>query len=512
MSENNEITRRSFLSKGVSAAGSLVFASGLGLSSGKSASAKVAPLISSLKLDSLRGKFKGRLITPVDPEFPVVALGGLWNELKPTRYPQLVAQVLDEADVAAAIRFARSNKLKVTVRGGGHNWCNPSVHNSGIMIDPTKMNQVISVDKAAKKAVLQPIISNRDVQKRLNAEGLSFPSGHCPEVKLSGYLLSGGMSWNQGVWGHGVGSVEAVELVTADGQLLTASATENQDYFFAARGAGPGLFAVATRYHLKLYDLPKAITASSYVYPYEHLEEVAQWVSGVAGTLPPSVELSLFMVNAPADLADKCKESGGKVCMVTATMFADSAEEAAQTLSRLDSCPLLPYVLKSSTCEPMTFEQLFDASGALWPSGLRCNVDAMFSDENLATVVASVKEHYKTHESPSTVVMFAVFTGKNVPEPLDPTMAFSMTARLYGGPWTMWKEASADERNIAWHKKCVELLSPHIKGHYVAESDTVANPEFSRTSYSQKNWQRLSELRAKYDPDGVFFDYNQGLT
>lgn len=160
----------------------------------------------------------------------------------------------------------------------------------------------------------------------------------------------------------------------------------------------------------------------------------------------------------------------------------------------------------------MTFEQLFDASGALWPSGLRCNVDAMFSDENLATVVASVKEHYKTHESPSTVVMFAVFTGKNVPEPLDPTMAFSMTARLYGGPWTMWKEASADERNIAWHKKCVELLSPHIKGHYVAESDTVANPEFSRTSYSQKNWQRLSELRAKYDPDGVFFDYNQGLT
>jgi FAD/FMN-containing dehydrogenase len=90
--------------------------------------------------------------------------------------------------------------------------------------------------------VSEPIISNREIQQKLKPHGLAFPSGHCPQVKLSGYLLSGGMSWNQGVWGHGVESVEKIEMVTADGELITADKDHNQDYFWAARGAGPGLF------------------------------------------------------------------------------------------------------------------------------------------------------------------------------------------------------------------------------------------------------------------------------
>ena len=105
--------------------------------------------------------------------------------------------------------------------------------------------------------MVQPIISNRDIQRVLNAKGLAYPSGHCPQVKLSGYLLGGGMSWNQGVWGYGNESLEAVELVTAEGKLITASESDNADYFWAARGAGYGFFGVATRYHLKLYPLPK---------------------------------------------------------------------------------------------------------------------------------------------------------------------------------------------------------------------------------------------------------------
>ena len=78
-------------------------------------------------------------------------------------------------------------------------------------------------------------------------KGLAYPSGHCPQVKLSGYLLGGGMSWNQGVWGYGNESVEAVELVTAEGKLITANERDNADYFWAARGAGYGFFGVVTR-------------------------------------------------------------------------------------------------------------------------------------------------------------------------------------------------------------------------------------------------------------------------
>lgn len=92
-----------------------------------------------------------------------MAFGGLWNKLQPTRHPQIVASVTDDDDVVAAIKFAKANKLKVTVRGGGHNWCAPSLRNSGVMIDLTKLNKVVSIDEAAKLAVLQPVISNREV-------------------------------------------------------------------------------------------------------------------------------------------------------------------------------------------------------------------------------------------------------------------------------------------------------------------------------------------------------------
>src|SRR5262249_28665967 len=141
-------------------------------------------------------------------------------------------------------------------------------------------------------------ISNRELLRYLEPYGLAYPSGHCPTVKVSGYLLSGGMSWNHGVWGPGCGSVEAIEMVTADGQLVRASRTEDEDLFWAARGAGPAQFAVAVRYHLNLYPRPKAICTTAYCYRVADAIEVARWLGPLADRLTPNVELSLFMVTA----------------------------------------------------------------------------------------------------------------------------------------------------------------------------------------------------------------------
>lgn len=178
-----------------------------------------------------------------DANFTDLLHATLWNRLIPDRAPQVIVRVNDEQDIIAAILFARANKLKVVVRGGGHSWCQPTLRNGGMLIDLSNLNKVISIDPEARKAVLQPIISNRDVQQALNPLGMAYPSGHCPQVKLSGYLLGGGMSWNQGVRGHGCEGVEAIELVTSEGKLITASKTENQEYFWAARGAGSGFSA-----------------------------------------------------------------------------------------------------------------------------------------------------------------------------------------------------------------------------------------------------------------------------
>ena len=503
------LSRRFFLSEGLASAGSFFLAAGIS----SPALGKETHRPQKIDADSLKNKFnfKGEVFTPSDPSFNNAAYTGLWNKLSPARLPQMIVRVADEQDVVAAVKFARANKMKVSVRGGGHNWCCPSLRNSGIMIDLANLNKVISIDDDARKAVMQPIISNREVQANLKPHNLAYPSGHCPPVKLSGYLLSGGMAWNQGVWGPGVGSVEAVELVTPEGEMITASAHQNQDYYWAARGAGPGLFAVAVRYHLKLYPLPQAMAASVYYYPYEHLVEVAEWLGPLAKKLPSKIELSLFILSAPPEIADKCKSSNGKVCMVTATIFADTQEEAKEALKPLDSCPIIDKCLSKSIAQPTDFESLFDASGALWPGNMRNQVDALFSDASVADLFKAVQSHFLKVPSPKTLIMFALFTGPNVPAPLLDT-CFSMSAKLYGGPWTMWEQSTDDGANIQWHHETVQLLKPYLSGHYVSETDTASHPDYARASYKEANWKRLAELRKKYDPDGVFFDFSEGLT
>jgi FAD/FMN-containing dehydrogenase len=462
-----------------------------------------------MNIDALRNTCRGTVAARRDANFEDLIHGNLWNRLIPERSPQVVVRVDDELDVMAAVRFAREAKLKVVVRGGGHNWCQPTLRHGGLLIDLTNLNKVISIDVGTRRAVVQPIISNRDAQKALNAHGLAYPSGHCPQVKLSGYLLGGGMAWNQGVWGSGTESIEAIELVTAQGDLITASKNENADYFWAARGSGSGFFGVVTRYHLNLYPLPEAIHGSTYFYSIDDAAAVGDWLGEMAGQLSPAVELSLFLLEAPAELKDTGASRGGPVCMVTGAAFADSPEEAKAILKPLENCPVK--CLSGSFAAPLVFEQLFDASGALWPEGLRNRVEATFSNASPGELARAVAGHMKKSPSPITLVLFTIFTGPNVPAP-QPDAVYSMSSRVYGGPWTMWKEAGDDAANTRWHNECAALLRPFNAGYYIGESDTVGRPSNAVQAFSPENWKRLADLRTKHDPEGLFFGYFDGLS
>lgn len=346
-----------------------------------------------MDVDALKKACKGVVASRGEANFSELIHGNLWNRLIHDRSPQVVVRAKDEEDVIAAIRFAKDNALKVVVRGGGHNWCQPTLRNGGMLIDLSELNRIISIDVAARKAVMQPVVTNREIQKTLNEKGLAYPTGHCPQVKLSGYLLDGGMSWNQGSWGAGTESAEAIELVTAEGKLITASKDENQEYFWAARGSGSGFFGVVTRYRLKLYPLPKTILRSTYFYSMNDAAAVAAWLGDKAAQISPAVELSIFLMEAPADLKDKTAGQGGKVAMLTATAFTDSDAESTALLQPLEDCPLLSQCLSRSFATPLVFEQMFDLSGAIWPEVLRNRVEATFSNSSPGEIVEAVARH-----------------------------------------------------------------------------------------------------------------------
>ncbi|WP_286134278.1 FAD-binding oxidoreductase [Methylobacterium sp. Leaf123] len=461
-----------------------------------------------MNIDGLRKACKGEVFTADDAPFLEAIHGNLWNRLIPERAPQAVVKAVDEDDVVAAVRFARESGLKVAVRGGGHNWCQPSLRHGGLLIDLSNFTKIISVDVEKRRAVIQPIVSNRDIQRALNPLGLAFPTGHCPQVKASGYLLGGGMAWNPTVWGSGAESVEAIELVTAQGELITASATENTDFFWAARGAGYGFFGIVTKYYLKLHPLPKAMHGSTYYYRLAEAPAIGAWLGTLAPSLSPAIELSLFIVQAPPELSGQAAAEKGWLCMVTATVFEDTPDAAKTALQALEQSPISP--LSSSFATPVTFEQLFDASGSFWPEGARSHVEATYSDRSPGELVQSVLELLPKAPSATSVVLFTIFCGPDVPA-AQKDMAYSVSAKVYGGPWSMWWKAEDDAANTDWHRQITTRLRPYNTGYYISETNTVERPASVPQAFTPEKWKRLCALRDKHDPDRLFFGYDDGF-
>jgi FAD/FMN-containing dehydrogenase len=144
-----------------------------------------------MDISALRVRIEGEVIDAADANYESVRTD-MWNQLKPDRYPDLIVRVKGDKDVVEAVRFARENRLKLAVRGGGHSWSGLFLRNGGMLIDLSKLDQV-AIDPTARTAAIQPFVSNEEFMRQLAPHKLAFPVGHCPQVKASGYLLSGGI-------------------------------------------------------------------------------------------------------------------------------------------------------------------------------------------------------------------------------------------------------------------------------------------------------------------------------
>jgi FAD/FMN-containing dehydrogenase len=501
------MTRRGFISSTVVTAGLLRFeapalAEPAGAVPGRAAR-------STPDWAALRGRIRGEAVTADAPGFLAVRDRMVWNALKPDRSPDVIVRVRDEQDVVEAVNFARENGMKVVVRGGGHSWCSLSVRQGGMTIDLSSLSESW-IDAATGKALIQPAISNRELARRLGEHDLAFPIGHCPTVKASGYLLNGGMSWNMGHWGPGCASVLAIEMVTADGRKITASATEHPDLFWAARGCGPGMFAVATRFHLRCYPLPKAITQSTYFFSLDDLKEATDEVVALGRRMPDLVELTIFLIKAPPELADKCRAFNGKVCMVTAVAFGMTREASEAALAPLEAGSVMKKALRRRLNEPSGFEELAIAAGQSWPEGHRNLCENQCSRAKPSEMLMALREKFIEAPSAKSVIAFCQSTGpRDLLQP-RPDMALSMDANSYGGSWAIWEDAEDDAANVKWQDEIVAILKPFTGQHYIGETDIVQDPSRVRGSYSAEKWGRLEEIRSKYDPQGVFFGFLGG--
>jgi len=317
-------------------------------------------------------------------------------------------------------------------------------------------------------------------------------------------LLNGGLGWNFNSWGPACFSIEAANVVTADGNLVSANQEQNADLFWAIRGAGPGFFAAVTRYFLKLYPAPRAITTSTYFYPLQQVEEVGAWAASIAGRLPKEVELTIFFAPAPPALAERCRVSNGFACILSATAFVDTQSEATAILSILDSCPVSHECLGKELNQLTPFDTLFEMGGMLWPGRRHYLADTLWSNSSPAKLLATLRDRFLHAPSPQSLAVLVFSSGVDgVASPL-PDAAFSMTAKTLLLCYAIWERPAENAANAAWHQETIAALDPLAVGHYVGESDIVAAPARAERSFAPANWQRLQALRRKYDPDGLF--------
>jgi FAD/FMN-containing dehydrogenase len=462
-----------------------------------------------MDVKALQSRIEGKVTVVTDAGYEDLRRSLIWNQLTPMRYPQVVVQVANEEDVVEAVRFARTQNMNIAVRGGGHSWVGFPLCNGSLLIDLGRLDR-IAIDPQARTAAIQPAVTGQALNRQLASHGLAFPVGHCATVPMSGYLLNGGLGWNWNTWGPACFSVEAANVVLADGSLVVANQEQHANLLWAIRGAGPGFFGVVTQYFLKLYPMPRAITTSTYFYPLECIEAVGAWAAGIAGQLPREVELTIFCAQAPPAFVERCRSSNGFICILAATGFFDTPDGAAATLSLLETCPVLSECLEKDVNQPATMDALLDMGGRFWPEHHRCLADTLWSNSPPEQQLAAVHHAFLQAPSPRSLALCAFSTGLEGRVAGRPDAAFSMTASTLLLSYAIWERPENDDVNADWQRATLASLDPFAVGHYVGESDIVADPRRAERSFAPANWQRLQALRRTYDPDGLFHRHDRG--
>jgi len=441
-----------------------------------------------------RPEFGAKVYLRTDAGYELQRQSMVRQAVKPARFPELIVPATNETDVVECLKYARKNNLTVAVRGSGHNYVASFLHDGGMLVDVSRLRG-IDIDADKRRVATGPGIRGEELLAALGAHGLAFPVAHDASVTMGGYLLGGGMGWNGEHWGRlACYNVRAVDVISAAGERLTVNANTHPELYWAARGAGPGFCAVATRFHLDAFALPRAIHASTYVHRLSELEKVLEWADASAARHDPKVEFTLIFATGASG------ENGAepdKVCIVSAVSFADRDEDAMEVLGELAAGAPAAGMLERREFTPITLPEVLAAARTAVPR--RVAVDTVWTPDPRRSLL-ELSAHFDRAPSRHNVVI-ANFRA-NV-KPLDDA-AYSVMAPLFINLFAGWDRAEEDAVNEAWMDEARHLLLPFTAACYINETDFIRHPDRARRSFSAASWERLERVRKRYDPQGMF--------
>lgn len=418
----------------------------------------------------------------------------VWHQGVPDRFPQIIVQAKNEQDVIAAVKLARSEGLKLAVRSGGHSWAGSHLRDNSLLIDLSQWKEV-TIDSKNKTATAQPAISGATLAELLQQQNLYFPIGHCEGVCLGGYLLQGGFGWRGRELGPACMSVIGIDVITAQGEKIHASEKQNADLFWAARGAGPGFFAVVTRFYLQLYPLQKFTLSSYYIYPPKVWEEYLRWSHAIGPSLPAEVELWNLMYR------DNTLATDGPVISASVTAFTDNEDQAKNALAIFETCPVRDHAIEARLNFPTTTGELTRVNMQLhYPATRRFIADNMWTHASFDELLPELKKIHATFPAaPSHMVWFP---WRLLPK--RPDMAYSLEDQLYLALYGAGEHAAEDAFYRDWVTNHMRAMESIATGMQLADENLLNRP---RPFMKEQNLHRFDEIRSVYDPDARFVSW-----
>ena len=438
----------------------------------------------------------GPVIRPDSPTYDEARK--VWNA-DIDRRPAMIARCSSEADVCAAVTFARDHGLEVAVRGGAHGMAGTSVVDGGLVIDLSPLNSV-TVDPEAKRARVGGGALLADLDAATQAHGLAVPAGLVSHTGVGGLTLGGGMGWLTRIAGLTIDNLVSARVVTADGQVRRASDDENPDLLWAIRGGG-GNFGVVTEFEFRLHEAGPLVEVAMMFWGLEDGPEVLRIARETMATLPPDVNVIIGGLNAPpAPFVPEDQHFRPGYALVVVGFGARETHAEVLNNVRQRRAPAFEF---ASPMPYVALQQMLDESNA-W--GFHCYDKGCYVEDLSDDVIATVAEHLPGKSSPLSVLLFyrldqaysavgeddTAFSGGRSPRYAVFMIAVCPTPELLSG-----------ER--AWVRGLWHALQPYTcdAGAYV-NAVTDADDDAVRAAYGPEKYARLARIKATYDPGNMF--------
>jgi FAD/FMN-containing dehydrogenase len=437
-------------------------------------------------LEQLAPSFSGQLLQPTDAGYDEARR--VYNGLIDKR-PALVARCRGTADVADAVKLARTLSLEIAVKGGGHNVGGRGTVEGGLMIDLSTMKG-IHVDVKGKTARAQGGVLWKEFNRDTQLHGLATTGGVVGSTGIAGLTLGGGLGWLMPKYGLALDNLRSVELVTADGSVMRAAADENPDLFWAVRGGG-GNFGIATSLEYTLHNVGPIITGGLVAHPLPRAKDVLRMFRDKCATLPEEMMLAAGMLTAPDG-------SGAKLVGVLAAHCGSLADgEAAVKDIKAFGPPVMDAMGPIPYCAQNGLLDGAFPNGALnyWKSQFLTDL----SDDAIDVLV----QQFEKVPSPLSQIVLEHFHGKASRIPVADTACAMRVSGFNVVLISQWTEPGDTERGTAWCRETYDALKPFLAStryvNYMADDET----DPATIAYGP-NYARLRELKRRFDPENVF--------